>query len=132
MFGGLIAGVGIGVEIVMINALLSELVPKHLRGRAFAFSQAVGFVAFPVVAYLSYLLVPIAPFGLDGWRWVVLLGAHGAIFVWWVRLNLPESPRWLAQQGRVEEADRILLALEARVKTEYGKALPPPWTRRAA
>jgi putative MFS transporter len=116
-----IAGVGIGVEIVTINAFLSELVPKHLRGRAFAFSQAVGFVAFPVVAYLSYLLVPIAPFGLDGWRWVVLLGAHGAIFVWWVRLNLPESPRWLAQQGRVDEADCILSALEARVKTEYGE-----------
>ena len=37
-----VAGVGIGVEIVTINAFLSELVPKHLRGRAFAFSQAVG------------------------------------------------------------------------------------------
>ena len=121
-----VAGVGIGVEIVTINAFLSELVPKNLRGRAFAFSQAVGFLAFPAVAYLSYLLVPIAPFGFDGWRWVVLLGAHGAIFVWWVRLNLPESPRWLAQQGRVDEADRILSTLEARVKTEYGKALPPP------
>jgi MFS transporter, putative metabolite:H+ symporter len=121
-----IAGLGVGVEIVTINAYLSELVPKHLRGRAFAFSQAVGFCAFPVAAYLSYLLVPTAPFGVDGWRWVVLIGCHGALFVWWVRLALPESIRWLAQKGRVEEADRLLSTLEARVEKEAGKPLPPP------
>ena len=40
-----------------------------------------------------------APFGLDGWRWVVLLGASGAIAVWWIRRRVPESPRWLAQQA---------------------------------
>src|SRR6516165_8977132 len=120
-----IAGVGIGVEIVTINAYLSELVPKHLRGRAFAFSQAVGFCAFPIVAYLSYLLVPIAPFGFDGWRWVVLIGCHGAILVWFVRLALPESIRWLAQKGRVEEANRILSDLERRGEKESGKQLPP-------
>jgi putative MFS transporter len=120
-----IAGLGIGVEIVTINAYLSELVPKHLRGRAFAFSQAIGFCAFPIVAYLSYLLVPIAPFGFDGWRWVVLIGCHGAILVWFVRLALPESIRWLAQKGRVEEANRILSDLERRVEKESGKQLPP-------
>lgn len=125
-FWRFIAGIGIGVEIVTINAYLSELVPKHFRGRAFAFSQVVGFLAFPVVAYLSYLLVPIAPFGLDGWRWVVLIGCHGAIFVWWVRLALPESPRWLAQNGRFAEADSILKALEARVEREYGEKLSTP------
>jgi putative MFS transporter len=121
-----ISGLGIGVETVTIGTYISELVPKHIRGRAFACQQAFGFTATPVVAYLSYLLVPKAPFGLDGWRWVVLIGAHGAIFVWWVRLALPESPRWLAQKGRIEEADRLMTALENRVEAEYGRPLPPP------
>ena len=125
-FWRFIAGVGIGVELVTIGTYISELVPKHIRGRAFACEQAVGFMSVPVVAFLSYLLVPHAPFGLDGWRWVVLIGAHGALFVWWIRRALPESPRWLAQQGRLDEADRVMCALEAKVEAESGRPLPPP------
>jgi putative MFS transporter len=124
-FWRFMAGLGIGVELVTIGTYISELVPKHIRGRAFACEQAVGFMAVPVVAFLAWLLVPRAPLGLDGWRWVVLIGAHGALFVWWIRRNLPESPRWLAQQGRVDEADRVMRALEAKVEAEYGRPLPP-------
>lgn len=124
-FWRFMAGLGIGVELVTIGTYISELVPKHIRGRAFACEQAVGFMAVPVVAFLAWLLVPRAPLGLDGWRWVVLIGAHGALFVWWIRRNLPESPRWLAQQGRVDEADSVMRALEAKVEAEYGKPLPP-------
>ncbi len=94
-----ISGIGVGVELVTIDTYLSELVPPNLRGRAFAINQSIQFCAVPVVALLAWLLVPRAPFGLDGWRWVVLLGAGGAIFVWWIRRRVPESPRWLAQQG---------------------------------
>lgn len=125
-FWRFVVGLGLGVEMVTIGTYISELVPKQIRGRAFACEQAVGFVAVPVVAFLAYLLVPHAPFGLDGWRWVVLIGAHGAIFVWWIRRGLPESPRWLAQQGRLDEADRVMRALEAKVEAEYGRPLPPP------
>ncbi|KVC59246.1 MFS transporter [Burkholderia ubonensis] len=125
-FWRFVVGLGLGVEMVTIGTYISELVPKQIRGRAFACEQAVGFVAVPVVAFLAYLLVPRAPLGLDGWRWVVLIGAHGAIFVWWIRRALPESPRWLAQQGRLDEADRVMRALEAKVEAEYGRPLPPP------
>ncbi|VWB81268.1 MFS transporter [Burkholderia pseudomultivorans] len=125
-FWRFVVGLGLGVEMVTIGTYISELVPKQIRGRAFACEQAVGFVAVPVVAFLAYLLVPRAPFGLDGWRWVVLIGAHGAIFVWWIRRGLPESPRWLAQQGRLDEADRVMRALEAKVEAEYGRPLPAP------
>ncbi|TCW77329.1 MFS transporter [Burkholderia sp. SRS-46] len=125
-FWRFVVGLGLGVEMVTIGTYISELVPKQIRGRAFACEQAVGFVAVPVVAFLAYLLVPHAPLGLDGWRWVVLIGAHGAIFVWWIRRGLPESPRWLAQQGRLDEADRVMRALEAKVEAEYGRPLPPP------
>lgn len=121
-----VSGLGLGVEMVTIGSYLSELAPKHLRGRAFACCQAVGFSAVPVVSYLSYLLVPAQPFGVEGWRWIVIIGAHGAIFVWWIRRRLPESPRWLAQQGRVDEAERIMAALEAKAEAESGRPLPPP------
>ncbi|MBV8968385.1 MAG: MFS transporter [Verrucomicrobia bacterium] len=121
-----VSGIGIGVELVVIGTYLSELVPKHIRGRAFACCQAIGFTAVPVAAFLSYLLVPHAPFGIDGWRWVVLIGANAAVFIWWIRRALPESPRWLAQQGRFDEADNIMTALETRVAAEYGRSLPAP------
>src|SRR5882757_3817581 len=119
-----ITGLGVGVELVTIDTYLAELVPRAYRGRAFAINQTVQFAAVPVVAFLALQLVPIAPFGIDGWRWVVLIGAVGAIFVWWIRLRVPESPRWLASHGRIAEADSILCDLEQRVRAESGT--PPP------
>ena len=125
-FWRFMAGLGIGVELVTIGTYVSELVPRHIRGRAFACEQAIGFLSVPVAALLSYLLVPRRPLGLDGWRWVVLIGAHGAVFVWFIRRSLPESPRWLAEKGRLAEADRVLAKLEAKVAEEYGGPLPAP------
>ena len=121
-----IAGIGVGVELVTIDSYLSELVPRGSRGRAFAFNSTIQFAAVPVVALLAWLLVPISPLGLDGWRWVVLIGAGSATFVWWIRRGVPESPRWLAQHGRIEEAQRLMAALETRVAAEAGRPLPPP------
>ncbi len=122
----LIAGIGLGLEMVTIGSYLSELVPKAIRGRAFALCQGIGFCAVPVVAYLSYRLIPLAPFGLDGWRWVALIGASAAVLVWWMRSGLPESPRWLVERGRVAEAEAVMARLEAKVAAEYGRPLPPP------
>lgn len=108
-----IAGIGIGVEIITIDAYITELVPSWMRGRAFAVNQSVMFTAVPVVAALAWWLVPIAPYGIDGWRWVVLIGAAGSMVIWILRLYVPESPLWLARHGRAEEAEKILRRLEA-------------------
>ncbi len=126
-FWRLVAGIGIGVELVTIDTYIAELVPKHVRGRAFAFNQVVQFSAVPIVAFLSYMLVPIAPLGLDGWRWVVAIGSVGALFVWVLRRGVPESPRWLIQQGRVAEAEAVTAAIEAKVAADLrGAPLPDP------
>jgi len=121
-----IAGLGIGVELVTIDAYISELAPKRLRGRAFAINQSVQFLAIPFVAAVSWILVPRAPLGLDGWRWVVFLGSLGAIAVWVIRRSIPESPRWLAQKGRLEEANAAISKIEARVEAELGRPLSEP------
>ena len=123
----LIAAVGIGVELVTIDTYLSELVPKSMRGRAFAFNQGVMFCAVPIVALVAYLLVPISPLGIEGWRWVVMLGSIGALFVWFIRRAVPESPRWLINQGRLDEAEAITAEIEAKVQSDLGgAALPAP------
>lgn len=124
----LLAGVGLGVELVTVDTYISELVPKQARGRTFAIEQAIGFVAVPVVTPLAWILVPLAPLGLSGWRWVVLFDASGAILVWMVRLRLPESPRWLAQQGRIADANAVMGGIEANVGAESGRppSLPGP------
>jgi putative MFS transporter len=120
----LLAGIGIGVELVTIDTYLSELMPKHLRGRAFVVNAAIQFSILPVAAALAWWLVPRSPLGIDGWRWLVGIGAVGAVAVWFLRRRLPESPRWLAQHGRLAEADQILSRLEAGAVTTH--AAPEP------
>jgi len=110
---------------VTIDAYLSEMVPSHIRGRAFALNQMIQFLAVPTVALLGWLLVPVQPFGVDGWRWVCLLGALGALPVWVIRRHLPESPRWLAAHGHTVLAQQLVSRLELRVAADYGRPLPP-------
>lgn len=122
----LIASIGLGVELVNVDTYLSELVPKSQRGPAFAYNQFVMFTALPVVAFLAWQLVPQTIFGLDGWRWVVLIGSAGAFVIYWIRRNLPESPRWLEQHGRIAEAEAIVADMEKKIQTETGQPLPAP------
>lgn len=88
------AGVGIGVQIITIDAYVTEIAPAADRGRYIAFSQALTFTAVPVVAYLSATLVPLQFHGFAGWRVVAAIGAVGALLAWTLQRGLPESQRW--------------------------------------
>ncbi len=90
------------------------------------FNQFFQFLAVPLVAFLAWVLIPHLLLGLDGWRWVVLIGSAGAIVIWFIRLALPESPRWLARKGRLAEAERVVAGIEQRVAAEARIALSPP------
>jgi len=120
------AGIGIGVELVTIDSYISELIPSGERGRAYAVNQFITFCAVPVVAFLAFILKDTHPLGLEYWRVVILIGTLGAIAVWIIRRNVPESPRWLARQGRLDEAERIVADIERPVAAEKGIALPAP------
>jgi len=121
-----VAAIGVGLEQITIDTLLPELVPPPQRGRVFAVNQGIEFAVVPVVALLGWLLEPLHPLGLEGWRWVALIGASGALLAWWFRLAVPESPRWLALHGRDQQAEAILRKLEAQAESDLGRPLPPP------
>ncbi len=121
-----VAGIGIGVELVTIDTYISELIPSQERGRAYAVNQFITFAVVPVVAFLAYALNGARPLGLDYWRVVILIGSVGAVVVWFLRRKIPESPRWLARHGRVDEAERIVADIERRVTAEKNIALAPP------
>ena len=103
-----------------------------MRGRAFAFNQAIQLSAIPVVAFLAWLFVPHAPLGFDGWRWVVLIGSFGAGVVWWIRLRVPESPRWLADNGHAAEAERVMGAVRERTRARFPQSSPKRLSSRRA
>lgn len=119
------AGLGIGAEIVVIGTYVTEIVPSYARGRYVALTQVAGFSAVPVAAILAWLLVP-RHFLMPGWRWVMVIGAGGALLTWWFRRRLPESPRWLESQGRVVEADAALRSLEKESFSEPDQNLSSP------
>ncbi|MCQ9844274.1 sugar porter family MFS transporter, partial [Staphylococcus aureus] len=63
------------------------------------------FVGYAVSFLVGYLLIPL---GDTSWRWMLLSGAFPIILLLLARLNMPESPHWLVQQGRKEEAEQIV------------------------
>ena len=111
-----VMGLGLGAEIVVGYSTLTEFVPPQSRGRWLAFMSFLVVSGLPVTALLGYLIIP-----TWGWRPMFVIAGIGALIVWWLRKNLPESPRWLESQGRDEEAEAIMAAIEKRVVT----ALPP-------
>ncbi|MGF6767772.1 putative MFS transporter [Paraburkholderia sp. GAS199] len=121
-----VAGLGIGVQLITVDTYISELTPSHARGRYSAFSILVILTSVPTVAVLSYLLVPHTVLGLEGWRWVMIIGSAGAVLIWFMRRGLPESPRWLESKGRHAEARAIVDDIERRVVSETGKPLLAP------
>jgi putative MFS transporter len=119
-----LAGAGIGAENVIIDAYVSEVMPRQIRGRAIAFTQAVAFTAFPAAALAARLIAPKeAP---QGWWMLLVLGSLGALMAWYMRRGMPESPRWLAAVGRDAEAAAALAQIEAAVERDTGRPLPPP------
>jgi MFS transporter, putative metabolite:H+ symporter len=121
-----IAGIAVGMQLINNDSYITELTPRATRGRYMTLAYVFVLSAIPVAAFLAAFLIPLAPFGIEGWRIVVAIGATGGIAVLWIQRGLPESPRWLESQGRISEADAVVTNIEAHVVEELGRALPPP------
>jgi putative MFS transporter len=118
-----LAGAGVGAENVIIDAYISEIVPRQFRGRAVALAHAAAFTALPVGGLLALWLAPQA--SPQGWWLLLVIGSAGALFTWYFRRRLPESPRWSATVGRYQQAAAALAAIEEEVERQTGSLLPP-------
>ncbi len=115
----LVMGLGLGAEIVVGYSTLTEFVPPNTRGRWLAFMSFLVVCGLPATALIAYFVIP-----TWGWRPMFIISGLGALVVWYLRKNLPESPRWLEAQGRKGEAEALMQAIEK--EAGVGGALPAP------
>jgi putative MFS transporter len=113
-----VQGLGLGAEIVVGYSTMTEFVPPRTRGRWMAMMAFIVVAGFPATSLLGYLIIP-----AFGWRPMFVVAGIGSLIVWYLRKNLPESPRWLEAQGRTEEAETLMQAIETEAAS--GKPLPP-------
>jgi MFS family permease len=102
-----LTGVGVGGEYSAVSAAIGEFMPKRNRGRANALVMNFWSVG-GIVAGLVGIFFITAVLGDRGWRFALLFGAVSAAYGLYVRRLIPESPRWLASQGRRAEANAAI------------------------
>lgn len=102
-----ITGLGLGGELPAATTLISELSPLKKRGRNVIILESFWAWGWIAAAFVAYLAIP-----LYGWRVAFLVGAAPALFAALLRFGLPESPRYLVERGRVEEAEAIVSRME--------------------
>jgi len=107
----LLGGIAIGMESMLAPLYVAEISPARRRGRLVALNQ-LAIVSGILLAYLvSWLL---AGLGDTSWRWMFASAVLPSVLFLVAFARVPESPRWLIEQARVEEARRVL----ARVAPE--------------
>lgn len=109
IFFRFLTGVGLGAELVVGYGLLGEFVPPSYRGRWGALMSFIGQFGLFAATFASWIIIPIA-----GWRAMFVIAGIGGLIVYLARKNLPESPRWLSNQGREEEAEKIVRNIEIK------------------
>ncbi|HEY1932384.1 MAG TPA: MFS transporter [Acetobacteraceae bacterium] len=114
-----LVGVGVGMDIPTSTAYLAEISPSHRRGAVIGgltqFTWVLGALTSTLVALpLGWFL------GADAWRWMFGLAALPAFLVLLGRRMLPESPRWLLNHGRPEEAQAALAAFGMQAPVRVG------------
>jgi len=115
-----IQGLGLGGEVPIAAAYIGEIAKAGRRGRFFLLYQVIFAVGLAAVAVAATWVVPNL-----GWQWMFYIGAVPAVIALILRRTLPESPRWLASRGRLDEADRTMHLIEDEVSKTSEKTLPP-------
>ncbi|HVI16572.1 MAG TPA: MFS transporter [Pseudolabrys sp.] len=115
-----VQGLGLGAEIVVGYSTLTEFVPPQTRGRWLSFMAFLVVAGFPATSILGYLIIP-----TWGWRPMFIIAGIGSLIVWYLRKNLPESPRWLEAQGRTAEAEALMESIEKEVQAASGPLAAP-------
>ena len=116
-----IQGIGLGGEVPVAAAYISELTRAQGRGRFVLLYELVFPIGLVGASLVGLWVVPHL-----GWQWMFVLGAIPALLALVLRRLLPESPRWLAVHGRQAEAEAAVSRMEREIEEAIGKPLPPP------
>ncbi|HEU0197504.1 MAG TPA: MFS transporter, partial [Nevskiaceae bacterium] len=117
-----VTGMGVGADLNLVSTYVGELAPASRRGRISTLTFLVGILGQAVTPFIALALVPHYSYG---WRLLFVLGGLIATVGVIARFRLPESPRWLALHGRLEEADAVVRRMEDGARRR-GIALPEP------
>ncbi|NIH87141.1 MFS transporter [Amycolatopsis granulosa] len=100
-----VLGIMIGADYPIASSLLAEFVPSRHRGRLLGALFAAFGVGAALAAGAGWALSALGP---DAWRWMLASPAVIGVVTLVLRLNAPESPRWLLNHGRRDEAERVV------------------------
>ncbi len=110
-----VTGAGIGGEYAAINSTIQELIPARMRGWTDLVINGSFWIGAAIGAAGSIVLLDPAFIDPDkGWRLAFLIGAALALIIFFMRLWIPESPRWLMTHGRAAEAHAVIAGIESR------------------
>ena len=108
-----LVGFGLGGELPVAATLMTEYAPTKLRGRFIVLLESFWGLGWLAAACIAYLLIP-----QYGWQIAFFIGALPAVYVFMIRLHMPESVRYLISKGRIKEAQEIVLLLEKKLHVE--------------
>ena len=123
VFWRILGGVAIGLASNLSPMYIAEIAPARLRGRLVSINQLTITTGALLAQIINWRLSHNLPhgasdefirtswFGQQGWRWMFGLTAGPALVFFLGMLFVPESPRWLMKNGKVEAARRILTSV---------------------
>lgn len=114
-------GLGLGGEVPIGAVYINEITKAKGRGRFVLLFELAFSVGVVVAALVGRWVVPNL-----GWHYMYIIGCLPIIITPLILTRLPESPRWLAQQGRDADADSAMTVMENKVQAHITEPLPEP------